>query len=197
MKNIKRILAIATIMATVIPSTSAFASTSTTLVDNTMTKDEMIQVANENNLNLILDEDSMINLSNQELEEIINNLYKDIGTRKVDGETHVKRYKSNPVALVDSYGKNTSVSVYVTVVFDMYQDMTGKSITAIRSVTSDVNNNGISGCKFEQDEYKPKPISPTNKYTINGKGNLIRGGAAGQRVTFSLAIGPTYGEYWE
>lgn len=196
MNNVKKILAIATIIATTIPSISVFAST-TNLVDSTMTKDEMIEIANEKNLNIKIDKESIEGLSNQELVKIINSLYRENTTRKVDGETHIKRYKSEPIRLKDSSGKSTQASVYVTVVFDMYQDSTGKSITAIRSVTSDVNNGGISGYTFEQDDYKPTSFSPTNQYTIKGKGNLIKAGAQGQRVNFSLVIKASYGEYWE
>ena len=196
MGRIKKILAIGIIVSAVTPSTGVFADTND-LVNSSMTKDEMINVANENNLNIKVDDESMKNLSSNELEKIVNETYARISTRKVDGETHVKKYTSSPIRLKDSSGKSTNASVYVTVVFDMYQDSTGKSITAIRSVTSDVNNGGIAGCKFVQDTYTPKSFSPTSRYTINGKGNLIRAGAQGQRVTFSLTIEPSDGRVWE
>lgn len=198
-KNFKKIIALVGVFGTILVASNngqAFAATNEnnhkSLVNETMTKSEMLDVARSNNINIkFASQDSLDMMNKAELSKIINDSV--ITPQSIDGEIIVKRYKqSAPLKYMD--GTSINASVFVTVVFDVYQDHEGKSIVGIRSVSSSLTSNGVSASTYEQDDTDyPDSITPTSSYTIYGKGIYSRAGVGNERVQFSLVIKPSYG----
>lgn len=196
MKNIRNFIAILGLLIAIVPSSNASASvTHQNLVNDYMSKDEIMSIVKENNLNLEFDDKKTLDeLSKKDLVDIVNDLM--INPRAIDGKTYVKRYVTDPIQLKYVSGSSANAYVYATVVFETYEDQSGKSITAIRSVTSSLTKNGITGSEFTQDRYVPESFSPCNQYTISARGIYSKAGVGNERVTFSFKIKPTYGSQW-
>ncbi|MBN1059223.1 hypothetical protein DVV81_11545 [Clostridium botulinum] len=193
MKNIKRLIAFMGVISTITlygtPVLASVKTESDKLVNNNMTKSEIIEIAKDNNIEIdsnFLSCDS----EKKELVELVNDLFT---TRSVDGKTYVKKFKKY-TQLKYSNGSSTNEGVYVTVVFDTYQDSLGKAITSIRSVTSSLTSNGVTFRSYEQDSYTPKSISPCTNYTISANGTLGSSDYMNSRVKFSFTLNASDGK---
>lgn len=132
------------------------------------------------------------NLLMEEKIEKAEDIDSGISVMKVDGEEYQKRYKT-ATQLYDENGSNTGITVYVTVVFTIYEDSSGRAIKSIDSVTSSLTSGGITAKKYTQDSYSKKYFSSgKSSYTINGSGT-VRVYYNNTRVKFSLNISPSDG----
>lgn len=188
----------------------------TRLVEETMSIDEIVKLAKENDIELSFDESKV---EKKDLVTLVNDLYlvgshdntvqvneddliansEEIGEikgRAADASIRMKRYTG---ATYTTGGR--SILLYVTVRFKTYEERSGyKSISSIESVTSSLTNGGVSiGESWAQDSYSSRKVaSGTKSYNINGKGtysNKVGVATGSVRCNFSLTIKSTTGSY--
>lgn len=115
-----------------------------------------------------------------------------ISIMKVDGEIYQKEYKQ-ATKLYDEDGNDTGVIIFITVIFDVYEDSLGKSITGIESVSSSLTSNGITAKKYKQDPYSKKSFSSSKKqYNVKTEGSLTIQ-QRNIRCEAEITIKPNYG----
>lgn len=188
-----------------------------TLVNETMSIDEIVKLAGDNEIELSFEDDKVVK---KDLVTLVNDLYlvgstdhqiqmnddavvdnaEDISgvkQRAADASIRMKQYTG---ATYTTGGR--AILIYVTVRFKTYEERSGyKSIYSIENVSSSLTNGGITGPgeSWTQDSYSSRKVaSGTKSYNINGKGiykNKVGVVTGSVRCNFSLTIKNTSGSY--
>jgi hypothetical protein len=144
-------------------------------------------------------EDKNANIKVTDTKAINKNTNNNISIDSIPERVDTKIYQQYAQLKVVSTGETLNKTVYATIIFDVFSDNYSKSITAIKSVTSNFTPAGVATGNYSQDKYSAKSISPTYSYTLTVKGmfsNSSGGMSFSNRVTFDIDITANSGSYY-